>query len=161
MIKPAKADKIIQYVTLGIDHEIFAVDVENVHEIIDICPISRVPNAPAYLAGMIDVRNKTVPVIDLRVKLGLSSIPPTQTTRIIVLDVMINGRTLILGLIADRVYEVTQLYDDGMEAPPDIGIRWHSQYIKGIGRRNDAFVIIIDLSHLFSDDGVALIKNSH
>jgi purine-binding chemotaxis protein CheW len=160
MSQPAIKEKIVQYVTLGIDKEIFAVEVEQVHEILDICPISRVPNAPPYLMGMIDVRNRAVPIIDLRVKLGLPPVPLSPSTRIIVLDVLVGGRTLVLGLMADRVYEVTSLSEHAMEAPPDIGIRWRSQYIKGVGRRGDAFVIALDLAHLFSDDDTALIENS-
>ena len=147
-----------QYVTLGIDREIFAVDVERVHEILDLCPISRIPNAPLHVKGMIDVRDRTVPVIDLRVRLGLPPAAPTPSTRIIVLDVEAGERRLVVGLLADRVYEVTPLTDHELEAPPDIGIRWRSQYIKNIGRRGEAFVIVIDLAHLFSSDDVALIE---
>jgi len=159
MSHPAAKNRTSQYVTLGIDQELFAVEVDQVHEILDLRHISRVPNAPAYLMGMIDVRSRTVPVIDLRVRLGLPSVPPTPHTRIIVLDVTVGERSLAMGLLADRVYEVADLSDHALEPPPEIGIRWRSHYIKGVGRRGGAFVIVLDLGHLFNDAETALLES--
>ena len=146
-----------QYVTLGIDREIFAVEVEKVREILDAQPVSRVPNAPAFLLGMIDVRGQGVPVIDLRVKLGLPPVPPTEHTRIVVLEVETGGRAVSMGLMADRVFEVTALTGQALEPPPEVGVRWRSDYIRAIGRRNGAFVIVFDLSHLFSAEEAAFV----
>lgn len=146
-----------QYVTLGIDREVFAVDVNQVHEILDVRPIARVPNAPVYMLGMIDVRSRTVPVVDLRVRLGFAPAEPTHHTRIVVLDVVVGGRELAMGLMADRVYEVTDLAEHSLEPPPEIGTRWNSAYIQGVGRHQGAFVIVLDLAHLFSsEDGAQL-----
>ncbi|HVI51877.1 MAG TPA: chemotaxis protein CheW [Candidatus Sulfotelmatobacter sp.] len=141
-----------QYVTLGIDGEVFAVEVEMVREILDMRPVSRVPNAPSFMMGMIDVRGHTVPVICLRSKLGLPAVPPTEHTRIVVLEIPLGDHTRTMGLIADQVFEVTPLPEGGMETAPDIGTRWSSEYIQAIGRRNGAFVIVFDLTHLFSSD---------
>jgi len=146
-----------QFVTLGVGEEVFAVEVTRVHEILDFGPVVRLPNAPEHVLGMIDVRRRAVPVIDLRVKLGLSPTIKTEHSRIIVLDVDIGARTVVLGLLSDRVYEVTDLSDHAVEPPPDIGMRWRSDYIRGVGRRGDSFVIIFDLSRLFSDDEVPLL----
>jgi purine-binding chemotaxis protein CheW len=146
-----------QFVTLGIDREVFAVPVETVLEILDVRPTFRVPDAPAYLAGLIDLRGRSVPVIDLRVKLGLPAAPPTETTRIMVLEVTVAGRQLALGLVADRVFEVAPLDDGKIEPAPDIGVAWRSDYIRGIGRRGNTFVVVFDLEHLFSTDDVALL----
>jgi purine-binding chemotaxis protein CheW len=139
-----------QFVTLGIDQEVFAVPVEAVVEILDMRPMFRLPEAPAYLAGLIDVRGRSVPVIDLRLKLGLPATATTETTRILVLEIAAANRTLALGLIADRVFEVMALDSHQVEAPPDIGVRWRSNYISGVGRRESGFVIILNLPHLFS-----------
>jgi purine-binding chemotaxis protein CheW len=146
-----------QYVTLGVDREIFAVEVEKVREILDMRPIARIPNAPAFLLGMIDVRGRGVPVIDLRIKLGLTETDPTEQTRIVVLEVQLGERALYMGLLADRVFEVTSLDEQGWEQPPELGIRWRSDYIRAIGRRNAAFVIVFDLEHLLSSDEAALL----
>lgn len=146
-----------QYVTLGIGQEVFAIGVECVQEILDVRPISRVPNAPSFLIGLIDVRGRGVPVIDLRVKLGLPAVPPTETTRILVLETAIQGRTRILGLLADRVSEVTGLDGRRIDPPPEIGMHWRSEYIRGVGRCNGAFVIVFDLARLFAGEEAALI----
>jgi purine-binding chemotaxis protein CheW len=150
-----------QFVTLGIDHEVFAVPVETVVEILDMRPMFRVPDAPAHLAGLIDVRGRGVPVIDLRVKLGLATAPPTETTRIMVLEVPVGGRQLVLGLVADRVFEVAALDHGRIEPPPDIGNRWRCDYIRGVGRRGDSFVIVFDLGRLFASDEQALLGDSN
>jgi len=149
-----------QYVTLGVGEEVFAVEVTRVHEILDFGPVVRLPNAPDHVLGMIDVRRRAVPVIDLRVKLGLSPTVKTEHSRIIVLDVDIGSRIVVLGLLSDRVYEVTDLSDHAVEPPPDIGMRWRSDYIRGVGRRGESFVIIFDLSRLFSDDEVPLLSEA-
>jgi purine-binding chemotaxis protein CheW len=149
-----------QFVTLGIDREIFAVPVEMVLEILDMREVFRVPDAPAHLAGLIDVRGRSVPVIDLRVKLGLPAAAVTETTRIMVLEVPVDGRQLVLGLIADRVFEVAPLDDGKMEPPPDIGTRWRCDYIRGVGRRGDSFVVVFDLERLFMSDEPAFLAAS-
>lgn len=147
-----------QFVTLGIEREIFAVPVETVLEILDMRPIFRLPDAPPYLSGLIDVRGKGVPAIDLRVKLGLRPVPPTENTRVLVLRVPIGERSLVLGLIADRVFEVAALNTRQIEPPPEIGIRWKSDYIRGVGRRGDSFVVIFDLARLFSSAELAVLN---
>jgi purine-binding chemotaxis protein CheW len=146
-----------QFVTLGIDQEVFGVPVESVLEILDMRPIFRVPEAPHYLVGLIDLRGRSIPVLDLRAKLGLPAVPATETTRILVLEVEVAGRTLVLGLVADRVFEVLALGADDIEPPPDIGVRWRSDYIRGVGHRDGRFVIIFDLSRLFSTEDVVAI----
>ena len=147
-----------QFVTLGIDREVFAVPVEAVLEILDMRPMFRIPEAPGYLAGLIDVRGRGVPVIDLRLKLGLPAQAPTETTRILVLEFMVGEQPLVLGLVADRVIEVITLDKREIQPAPAIGLQWRSDYISGVGRRNDNFVIIFALSHLFSSSDVALIS---
>jgi purine-binding chemotaxis protein CheW len=146
-----------QFVTLGIDREVFAVPVEAVFEILELRPMFRVPDAPSFLAGLIDVRGRAVPVIELRRKLGLAAADATENTRIIVLEVPLGERQLVLGLVADRVFEVTPLEGGQLEPPPDIGVKWRSRYIRGIGRRGDGFVVVFDLCHLFSAEEVALL----
>ena len=147
-----------QFVTLGIDREVFAVPVELVLEILAMRTPFRVPDAPPHLAGLIDVRDQAVPVIDLRLKLGLEAAPPTSNTRILVLEVAVSGRKLVLGLIADRVFEVIALDRSAIGPPPDIGTTWRSEYISGVARHGDTFVIIFDLARLLSSDAQALLE---
>ncbi len=165
--KAGMADKSGQYVTLGVGREVFAVPVTTVREILDAREIAHLPNAPSFLLGLIDVRGHSVPVIDLRIKLGLPPAEATEHTRILVLDVDVvdagDGesapqRRMVLGLLADRVFEVTALDAGSAEPPPEIGIRWRSNYIDCVGRRGDDFVIVFDLAHLLTNEETALLE---
>jgi purine-binding chemotaxis protein CheW len=146
-----------QYVTIGIADEIFAAPVERVQEILEMRPVARLPHAPGYLLGMIDVRGQAIPVVDLRLKLGLPAAGDTLATRIIVLQVRAGGREVVLGLKADRVFEVTVLDGNALEPPPEIGVEWASQSIAGIGRRGGAFVTVLDLDHVFAASELPLL----
>ena len=147
-----------QFVTLGIDREVFAVPVDAVLEILDMRPMFRIPEAPGYLAGLIDVRGRGVPVIDLRLKLGLPAQAANEMTRILVLEFPVGEQKLVLGMVADRVIEVITLDKREIQPAPAIGLQWRSDYISGVGRRNDNFVIIFELARLFSSSDVALIS---
>jgi purine-binding chemotaxis protein CheW len=150
------------YVTLGVDSELFAVPVTCVREILDLCPVARLPHAPPYLVGMIDVRGDSVPVVDLRAKLGLAPAAATAATRILVLEIAVPAaggpQQLVLGLITDRVFEVTDLDGGRLDPPPEIGVRWRSDYMVGIGRRGQAFVVVFDLPRLFASEAAALLE---
>lgn len=145
-----------QYLTLGLGRETFGIDIENVQEILDYRMPASLPQAPAFLVGMIDVRGQSYPVVDLRIKLGLPPEAPTPATRIILLNVPMPGRALRVGFVADRVIEVTELDGTEMEAAPEVGGRWNARYIAGIGRRGEAFVVVFDLVALMDGDGPAL-----
>ena len=149
-----------QYLTLGIDGELFGIDIAHVREILDMRPIAKLPHAPDFLLGMIDVRGTGFPIVDLRTKLGLPRVPATEATRIIILDVQLSGRTMGVGFVADRVFEVTGLDTAETEAAPDVGGRWRSNYIAGIGRKGEAFVIALDLQRLMESDEPLLLPGA-
>ena len=139
-----------QYLTLGLAGETFGISIRNVREILDMRPISRLPHAPDFLLGMIDVRGSGYPIVDLRIKLGLESVPATEATRIIILDVPMQDRLVGVGFVADCVFEVTDIDESTLEPVPSVGGRWQSDYIAGIGRKGDRFVIIFDLARLMA-----------
>ncbi|QRM53173.1 chemotaxis protein CheW [Sinorhizobium sp. BG8] len=139
-----------QFVTFSLGEEVFAVPVEVVREILDHEEAFKIPHGPEYLLGLRDVRGQGVPVIDLRLRLGMSRTVKTPHTRILVLDVPMKDRIMTLGLVADRVFEVVPFRQDEIEGAPDIGVRWRSDYISGVVRRNGGFVVIVDLARLFS-----------
>jgi purine-binding chemotaxis protein CheW len=139
-----------QYLTLGLDGETFGIGIRNVREILDMRPISKVPHAPNFLLGMIDVRGTSYPIVDLRIKLDLPSVPATEATRIIILDVPVHERLVGVGFVADCVFEVTGIDESQIEPPPSVGGRWKSDYLAGIGRKGDGFVIIFDLVRLMA-----------
>jgi purine-binding chemotaxis protein CheW len=144
-----------QYVTLGLGSEVFAVPVEFVREILDYRRPFAIPEGPAYLLGLTDVRGRGTATIDLRAKLGLPTIPPGPSTRILVLDIPLEGRTLSLGLVADRVIEVVSVAADQIEPAPDIGVAWRSDYIAGVVRRDGGFVVLFELAKLLTTQEAA------
>jgi len=137
-----------QYLTFGIDRERFALPVEQVQEILDLQPVSRIPHAPAYLLGLMDVRGVTMLVIDLRAKFGLELAEATNRTRIIVVEALIEGRLTPVGLVTDCVFEVTDLGGKPLDPAPNMGSRWRAEYVIGVGRDGPAFVIVLDLDRL-------------
>ncbi|MBF0424188.1 MAG: chemotaxis protein CheW [Magnetococcales bacterium] len=140
---------------MGIGEERFAVEVGIVREILDSRPIARLPNAPPFLCGVIDVRGCTVPVVDLRIKLGLAAVPATDDTRILVVDLPMGNRNLVIGMQVDRVIEVADFATESLETAPDIGVPWKSEYIQAIGRLHGNFVVIFDMQHLFGSGDMA------
>lgn len=140
-----------QYLTLGLAGETFGISIRNVREILDMRPISHLPHAPHFLLGIIDVRGSGYPIVDLRRKLDLPSVAATEATRIILLDVPMNDRLVGVGFVADCVFEVTDIDENAIEPVPSVGGRWQSDYIAGIGRKADKFVIIFDLARLMAN----------
>jgi purine-binding chemotaxis protein CheW len=139
-----------QYLTLGLAGETFGISIRNVREILDMRPISRLPHAPDFLLGMIDVRGSGYPIVDLRTKLNLPNVPATEATRIIILDVPMNDGLVGVGFVADCVFEVTDIDEREIKPPPSVGGRWQSDYLAGIGRKGDKFIIIFDLARLMA-----------
>ncbi|HWW65199.1 MAG TPA: chemotaxis protein CheW [Sphingomonadaceae bacterium] len=147
----------IQAVTFGLGAEIFAVPVALVREILDYREPFHIPNGPDYLLGLTDMRGQGVSTIDFRLRLGLSPAEPTPATRILVIDVPLADRGLLLGLVVDRVLEVSTFRSDQVEAAPDIGVKWRSDYIGGVVRRTEGFVVLVDMTRIFSADEAALL----
>jgi len=157
-MSPAQQD--MQAVTLGIEADRFAIPVTAVREILDMQPLFRLPEAPAHVAGLADVRGHPVPVIDLRTRLGLPARDATEHTRILVLDVEAGGRFLVIGLIADRVFEVTAIPGDALEPAPDLGTAWKARYIRHIARHGERFLAVLDLAAMVSDTEAAFLEQA-
>lgn len=149
-----------QYVTLGMGAEVFAVPVSMVREILDYRVPFGIPDGPGYMLGLIDVRGRGTPLIDLRTKLGLPRLEPTPITRILVLDVPLKDRTLALGLVADRVLEVVTFMAGEIEGPPDVGVPWRSDYIAGVVHRESGFVVLFDVANLLTVSDLATLSSS-
>ena len=141
--------------TLALGSEVFAVPVDYVREILDYKAPFAIPEGPAYLLGLMDVRGRATPTLDLRVKLGLPATEPTLSTRVLVLDIPLADRVLALGLVADRVIEVIAVAQEQVEPAPDIGVRWRSDYIRGVVRQESGFVVLFDLARLLTSQEAA------
>lgn len=145
-----------QYVTFGIAGELLAMPVERVREILEVQPVARLPGAPAHLLGMIDVRCQGVPVIDLRLKLGVMPGDDDGDTRIIVITATVGAQEMVIGVKVDRVHEVTVLDADGLDPPPEAAADWRAELIAGLGRRNGDFVTVLDFERVFGTGDLAL-----
>jgi len=148
------------YLTFKLGDEVFALDVSQVREVLDLTLITKVPQAPDFLRGVINVRGSVVPVVDMRVKFGLSRTDDTTDTRIIVMELDLDGEMSTLGALADSVHEVVEMEPEQIEAPPKIGMRWKTEFIRGIGKRNDDFIIVLDIDRVFSMNELALVDAS-
>lgn len=141
---------------LDLQGEIFALDAHRVREILDIVPVTEVPGSRAFVNGLINVRGKVVPLADLRLKFGMPTPPPTIDTRIVVVETDVDGESVTVGLLADRVREVTELDGAAIEETPRIGLRWRPEFIEGIGKHGADFITILALEHLLASTPEAL-----
>lgn len=142
-----------QFVTIGVADEIIAIAVSQVQEVLDVQPFVRIPNMPPVVRGMIDVRKQAIPVYDLRQKFALPQIDTTPQSRIVILDVDKAGQgKQRIGVLTDRVFEVTALDSTDVDPPPDFGFSTRSPAVVGLGRRNGSLVVILDVGRLFEDD---------
>ncbi|WP_137679815.1 chemotaxis protein CheW [Aurantiacibacter suaedae] len=150
----------VQAVTFALGKEVFAVPVSLVREILDYREPFNLPNGPDYFVGLTEVRGQGVPTVDLRRRLGLPSVETTLATRIIILDIPLQNGTLSLGLVIDRVLGVN-IYEAGrIEDAPDIGVSWRSDYIEGVVREEDGFVVIVDIARIFTGEEAELLAVS-
>ncbi|TWB15272.1 purine-binding chemotaxis protein CheW [Nitrospirillum amazonense] len=140
----------LEVLTLGLQGEVFALEAAQVREILDLIPVTGVPNSQPFVGGLINVRGKVVPLADLRLKFGMDLQPPTIDTRIVVTEVMIDGDPVIVGIRADKVYEITQVAASALEETPRIGMRWRPEYIRCIAKRGAEFIVVLDLERIFS-----------
>jgi purine-binding chemotaxis protein CheW len=140
------------YMTFKLGDELFAINVFKVREVLDMTPITKVPTAPPYLRGVVNVRGKAIPVVDLRQKFGLPSAPETVHTRIVVLEIEVDGEACVVGGQADSVHEVIELDASQAEPPPHFASRWRAAISQGLVRRGDEFIIVLDLDVVFGAD---------
>ena len=145
-----KHDGALKVLTLDLQGEIFALDASCVREILDLVPITEVPDSQPFVNGLINVRGKVVPLADLRLKFGMELTPPTIDTRIVVTEVEIDNEPTTIGIRADKVNEVTELVETALAETPRIGMRWRPEFIRCIGKRGDDFIIVLDIGRVFS-----------
>lgn len=131
---------------IGLGPEIFAIETEMVREIIDPVPLTRVAGARPHLPGLINVRGNIIPLADLRERFGMPQAEATPDTRIVVIEVEIDDDPVTLGIIADKVYEVTEISRDDIQTTPRIGMNWRPEYIQFITKWNDEFIIVPSIS---------------
>ncbi len=149
-----------QYLTFTLGEEDFALEIAKVREVLDYTTITRVPRMPAFLRGVINLRGNVVPVIDLRLKLGMSAIRKSVDTCIVIVEITIDGELTQVGALADSVKEVMDLDPSRIAPPPRLGTRLKSEFIKGMGKQEESFLIILDIDRVLSSDELSLIGST-
>lgn len=141
-----------QFLSFALGNEIFAVNVQQVKEILDVINITRVPQMPDYMLGVINLRGSVVPVIDLRSKFGMEKQEQSRESCIVVLEIDFDGERVVIGALTDAVREVLVLASEQIEPPPRLGMKLRSEFIRGMGKQGENFIIILDIDKIFSND---------
>lgn len=149
-----------QFLTFKLANEVFALGISQVREVLDYTAVTKIPETPDFMLGVINLRGNAVPVVDMRLKFGLAPTEKKANTCIIIVEVELEGETTLLGALADSVQEVLELDADRMEPPPRIGTGLKSKFIKEMGKYKGGFVIILDIDNVFSVEELAMTQGS-
>jgi len=156
----AEVNEARQYLTFKLNNEIFGVDVAQVREILDYIRITKVPQTPEFMCGVINLRGSVVPVIDMRLKFGMDKTEITVNTCIVVMEVKLDGEATVLGALVDSVQEVFELEGSDIEPAPRIGTKLNTEFIKGMGKRDENFIILLNIDKVFSSEELALVQQT-
>lgn len=152
-----------QYLTFSLGEEKFAVDVSRVNGISEVMKITRVPKSADFMMGVVNLRGSALPVADLRLRMGMESVEQTIDSCIVVLEISMDEQeeeTVLLGTLVDSVEEVVDMEPGDIEPPPRMGTRLRTEFIKGMGRHDDGFVIILDIDRIFTTEELVLIQET-
>jgi purine-binding chemotaxis protein CheW len=139
-----------KYLTFNLDDEEFGLEILKVQEIIGIMKVTRVPRAPNYVRGVINLRGKVIPVVDLRLKFGMQSKPDTERTCIIVVQINRGGSRITMGSIVDDVSEVLNISKEQLEPAPSFGVSVDTEFILGMGKVAQKVVMLLDIDRVLS-----------
>ncbi|WP_299822364.1 chemotaxis protein CheW [uncultured Jannaschia sp.] len=140
------------YLTFDVGEQTLGVEVRHVQEILDMRRITRLPNAPADVQGVVDVRDASIPVLDLKSRLGIPSIESGPDARIVVVEIATGDRRKPLGILADRVRNVDRIPVAEIQPCPSTGVgHWNSSILQGLSRRGSELVVLIRLDRIFGD----------
>lgn len=147
-----------QYLTFLVGSELFAIGIVDIKEIIEYREPTSVPMMPSYLRGVINLRGRVVPVIDLLVRFGRDSTDVSRRTCIVILEIYHNDEQQYLGVVVDAVKAVLDIADADIEPPPSFGARLRSDFVSGMGKIDGAFVVILDIEHVLSIDELSMLS---
>lgn len=147
-----------QLLTFILASEEYGVDILRVQEIKGWDSVTPIPNTPAYIRGVINLRGTIVPIIDLRMRFGLESVPYGPTTVVIVLKVMSENTSRTMGIVVDGVSDVYNVAEDAIKPPPDFGSVISIDYVRGLATVGENMVIVLDIDHLLNSDELAKVQ---
>lgn len=149
----------LQFLTFKLGSETFAVEITKVREVLEYTSVTKIPRVPVFMRGVINVRGSVVPVLDLRLKFGMSKTEKTVNTCIIIVEFEWNNQIVHLGAMADSVQEVLDLGMEQIEPPPKFGTKLDAEFLQGMGKVNDTFIMILDINKVFSKDEINLVTD--
>jgi purine-binding chemotaxis protein CheW len=147
-----------QYLTFNLKDVEYAVDVSRVREVLEFSDITKLVGRVDFVRGVINLRGSVIPVMDLKLKFNMDKTEKTIDTCIIVLEVEYNSEIIVVGIMSDSVQEVVDISVDDIEPPPSIGTAIDVDFIKGMGKKDDKFIIIIDINKIFSESELSSLK---
>ena len=156
----AKDNENHQYLTFKLDEEVFALGIDKVREVLDYTSVTKVPQTPDFMRGVINLRGSVVPVVDMRLKFAMAKTEQTVNTCIIIVEINLEGETTILGALADSVQEVLDLEPHQIEPAPKIGTKLRTDFIRGMGKRDEQFIIILEIDKVFSSEELAAVQGT-
>jgi purine-binding chemotaxis protein CheW len=143
----------IEALTFDLQGETFALEASLVREVLDLLPETEVPGAPPFVSAVINFRGRIIPLVDLRLAFEMACGDPTIDTRIVVIEHPLDGEPTLIGLRADKVHEVTSITEESTEDAPRIGLRWRTDFIRRLARRDGDLIVIPDLDQIFAARG--------
>lgn len=149
-----------QYLTFKLGSEVFGIDVAKVREVLDLTTITEIPRTPEFMSGVINLRGSVVPVVDLRLCFQMQKTEKTRNTCIVVVEVLLEDESTVIGALTDSVEEVIDLEPEQIQAAPKIGTQIRTDFLKGMGKRDSQFVMILDIDRVFSAAELAAVRNA-
>jgi purine-binding chemotaxis protein CheW len=149
-----------QYLTFKLGNEVFGIDVAKVREVLDFTGITKIPRTPDFMSGVINLRGSVVPVVDLRLCFQMTKTERTRNTCIVVVEVLLEGEATVIGALADSVEEVIDLEPDQIQPAPKIGTQIRTDFIKGMGKRDSQFIMILEIDRVFSAEELSSVQST-
>ena len=149
-----------QYLTFRLAEEVYALDITKVREVLEFDKVTKVPKTPEFLRGVLNLRGKVVPVVDLRLKFGMTKTEKTVDTCVIITEIKIDNEMTQIGAMADSVWEVIDIDPEHIEPAPKIGTQLDTRFIEGMGKHNENFIIILNVNNVFSKDEMSVVLDA-
>lgn len=154
-------DEAVQYLTFQMAGEEYAVAIMRVREIIQLDRVTRVPSAPRWIRGVVNLRGGVVPVADLALKFGMEASEITKWSCLVIVEVEQRGEPVVMGVLADSVRQVMDLTPEDVEPAPSFGTRIDGEFLLGMARQGNRFALLLDIDRVLSDEETAGVTQSH
>ena len=149
------------FLSFKLDDELFAVDVQKVIEILEVPSITKIPLAPKYLAGIINLRGKVLPLVDTKVKFGLKPVQFTVNTCVVVIEITVEEEVIQIGTLVDSVLEVMEIPDKEIQPSPSVDAKYKLEFIRGMYKKEDEFILLLNLDEVFSLEEMSYLQQTN